>query len=78
VIAQANTNLSFVRGVQITCQGEEPDALYIVRFGTVSIWVNHECIMDKVCGTMFGENALFGEESLQVGSEKVCPRPRLT
>ena len=56
-----------MQGAQITCQGEVPDALYIVRFGTVSLRVNNEVIMEKVCGTMFGENALFGDEYSEVG-----------
>ena len=47
-------------GVQITCQGVHPDALYIVRFGTVSVCVDGVPIMEAQCGDLFGENAMLG------------------
>lgn len=47
-------------GIQLTWQGEIPDALYIVRFGSVTVSVNATPIMDAHTGDMFGENALLG------------------
>ena len=41
-------------------QGEYPDALYIVRFGTVCVCVNGEVLVEARCGDLFGENALLG------------------
>ena len=47
-------------GLQITSEGEVPDALYIVRFGVVSVLVDGDVVMEAKQGDMIGENAVMG------------------
>ena len=47
-------------GLEITTEGEAPDALYIVRFGVVSVSVESEVVMEAVPGDIIGENEILG------------------
>ena len=47
-------------GLEITSEGEAPDALYIVRFGVVSVSVEGELVMEAGAGDLFGENEILG------------------
>ena len=47
-------------GIQITSEGEYPDAMYMVRFGIVEILVRGEVVSELTTGDLFGENALLG------------------
>jgi len=47
-------------GLEITSEGEVPDALYIVRFGAVSVSVQSELVMEAGPGDIFGENEILG------------------
>lgn len=47
-------------GREITTQGQVPDAMYIVRFGHISIKCNDELLMVGDRGTLFGENGILG------------------
>jgi CRP-like cAMP-binding protein len=44
----------------LTAEGEYPDAMYIVRFGTVEVKVQGETVLTAETGDLFGENALLG------------------
>uniref|UniRef100_A0A7S4PDA0 Cyclic nucleotide-binding domain-containing protein n=1 Tax=Guillardia theta TaxID=55529 RepID=A0A7S4PDA0_GUITH len=46
--------------VEITSEGEIADAMYIVRFGLVGLWVHGQEISVARRGDLFGENALLG------------------
>lgn len=46
-------------GLEITSEGERPDALYIVRNGIVSVLVMGEEVMEAVHGDLIGENEIL-------------------
>jgi hypothetical protein len=46
-------------GLEITREGEKPDALYIVRTGIVSIMVMGEEVMEAMHGDLIGENEIL-------------------
>ena len=47
-------------GIQITCEGEVPEHMYVVRLGTVQVSRKGEELATLQCGDIFGENALLG------------------
>ena len=47
-------------GLPITQEGEEADALYVVRFGIVEVSVKGDRLFDATKGDIIGENALLG------------------
>ena len=47
-------------GIQITCEGEVPEHLYVVRLGTVQVSRKGEELATLQNGDLFGENALLG------------------
>ena len=53
-------HLFCVPGKEITREGEEPDALYIVRFGLVKVFAGRLHLLDVGPGYMVGEMALLG------------------
>jgi len=46
--------------IQVTKEGDRPDALYIVRFGIVSMYARSRFLGNANPGEIFGENALLG------------------
>ena len=49
-----------IEGIQVTREGDLPDALYIVRFGVVSMYARSRFLGNANSGDIFGENALLG------------------
>ena len=47
-------------GIQITCEGEVPTHLYVVRLGSVQVTRKEEDLAVVSRGDLFGENALLG------------------
>jgi len=47
-------------GIRVTAEGEDPDSMYIVRFGQISLEANGKELKVIGQGEVFGENAIFG------------------
>eukprot|EP00282_Hemiselmis_andersenii_P037308 CAMPEP_0169433248 /NCGR_PEP_ID=MMETSP1042-20121227/3907_1 /TAXON_ID=464988 /ORGANISM="Hemiselmis andersenii, Strain CCMP1180" /LENGTH=1094 /DNA_ID=CAMNT_0009543769 /DNA_START=78 /DNA_END=3358 /DNA_ORIENTATION=- len=48
------------QNVAITVEGEEPDSLFIIRFGTVKLYSQGKELCTLYPGDIFGENAILG------------------